>query len=221
MRRKILAAIMAVIMTAACAVPAMAASHQNALDEMYHDWVEVPKSYLTVDYATLLKDAQSGDLKKLAADFDVKVVDITQPTPAMAAENPAKTGTLTQDQRRENRYIPELSKMNFNDVTNKESIGLKPILMTYETDGTLRVWTIVLNKTEKDVNVKGLDAVQILDDQKKVFAGGQNAKFSTPLKLPNNDTPWFIILVFHPGTFNPNESLKDLKNPTIQYTFME
>lgn len=28
---------------------------------------------------------------------------------------------------------------------------------------------------------------------------------------------WFSIR----GTFNPDESLKDLKNPTIQYTFME
>lgn len=221
MRRKILAAVMAVIMVAACAVPAMAASHQNKLDELYHDWVEVPQNYLTVDYATLMKDAQSGDLRKLAQDFDVKVVDITQPTPAMAAMNPAKPGTLTQDQRRENRYIPDLAKMNFNDITNKESIGLKPILMSYETDGTLRVWTIVLNKTEQDVTVKGLDAVQLLDDQKQIFAGGENAKFSTPLRLPNNDTPWAIILVFHPGTFNPEESLKDLKNPTIQYTFME
>lgn len=222
MKRKILAFAMALVMAAACAVPALAATStskyaSNQWEEMYHDFIETPSQYLTVDYATLLKDAQSGDLKTLAKDFNVNVVPVTTPTKAMAASKPGKPQKLTDEQRQSNRYIPDLSKMNYTGINNSEDVGLKPILISYENDGSLRAWVIVLNKTNHNIAVKGIDDVQLLDDQGNVFAGGQNIQFNKPLTVEGNETPWFVILEFQPGTYNPNVDLKGMKSPSIQY----
>lgn len=222
MRHRILAAAMALVMAVACAVPAFAATPtskytSNRWEEIYHDFMETPSQYLTVDYATLLKDAQSGDLKTLAKDFNVNIVPVSTPTKEMAAAKPGTPRKLTDEQRQNNRYIPDLSKMNYTGVDNSEDVGLKPVLISYENDGSLRAWVIVLNKTDHDITVKGIDDIQLRDDQGKVFAGGQNITFTKPLTVQGNDTPWFVILEFQPGTYNPNADLKGLKSPSIQY----
>lgn len=222
MRRKILAAVLAVVMAAACAAPAMAATgssniYKNKLDEAYHDLVETPSKYLTVDYATLLKDARAGDLTALAKDFNVNVIDVTEPTPDLAAMNPAKPGAMEPAERAQNFYIADLTKMNFNDITNKADIGLKPVVINYEEDGSMRAYIIILNKTDHDIVLNGIDAIQLLDDNKKIFAGGQNLAFATPLTVQGNETPWFLVLNFQPGTYVPGTSLNSMKNPRIQY----
>lgn len=222
MRRKIMSAVLALIMSAVCAVPALAATSSsrlasNKLEEIYHDYVETPSSYLTVDYATLLKDARSGDLNALAKDFNVNIVDITEPTADMAAKKPGKLQPSSSKSWSTAYIVTDPSKLNFNDINNEDQVGLKPILIMYEADGSLRVWLIVLNKTDKPVELKGIDAIQLYDDQGKLFAGGQNIQFEKPMTVQGNETPWFVILNFKEGTVEPGQNLSGLKDPKIRY----
>lgn len=222
MRRRIAAIVMALIMAAVCAVPALAATGSsrlagNKLEEIYHDYVETPASYLTVDYATLLKDARSGDLNALAKDFNVNIVDVTQATSEMAQKNPGKLQPASSKSWSTAYIVTDLAKLNFNDINNEDNIGLKPILIMYETDGSLRAWLIVLNKTDKPIQLNGIDAIQLYDDQGNLFAGGQNIRFEKPMTIQGNETPWFIILNFKEGTAEPGQNLSGLKNPKIRY----
>ena len=211
-RKSILSLLLAVLFLVSLTVPAFATELEHkevhSLSELlqrdYEELVSQPSAYLTDDVMNGLAAYLAGD-EDLAGEYFLPVTAyVRKPGPNI---DPPPPGPKINNGRHGylNMHATNLSVIDIDDTAD---LSLSSVLAIYvEKDNALYYFTLILNNTDHDILVDGLDYIKLTMPDGTVLAEGYPEKFTHPINVRANQNPWWFYLQFKEGTYKPNVKL--------------